>query len=81
MKSKIRLAYEAGLESSGTWARAQGSGKLTALVRCPECRRIASLSGHDIREDGIVHPSLVCPYDDCDFHEYVTLDGWSKENA
>lgn len=53
-------------------------GTITALVKCPECDRHGSLSNHDIDKDGVVSPSLVCGYDDCNFHENVKLERWSK---
>lgn len=49
--------------------------KTKAWVHCPRCDRRSALD-HDIGADGKVSPSLVCPYDDCDFHDYVTLEGW-----
>ncbi len=33
-------------------------------------------SGHTIAEDGTVTPSVVCPYDGCDFHKMVQLTDW-----
>lgn len=62
--------------AKGQWNGAMSDGKRTALVSCPGCGRIASLSKHAIGEDGTVSPSLVCPYDDCDFHDYVRLHNW-----
>lgn len=53
-------------------------GSITALVKCPGCGRHASLSAHEIRHDGSVFPSLVCPYDGCEFHEFVKLEDWDK---
>jgi hypothetical protein len=60
----------------GTWKRGMGANGPTALIRCPKCRGIASLSDHCIDEHGVVQPSLVCPHDDCGFHEFVNLGGW-----
>lgn len=51
-------------------------GKRTAIVSCPGCSQVASLSAHTIADNGDVDPSLVCPFD-CGFHEYVTLGGWT----
>lgn len=47
----------------------------TAVCCCPKCGNIARL-GHEIASDGIVTPSLVCPFDGCDFHEMVKLENW-----
>jgi hypothetical protein len=47
----------------------------SVLVRCPGCGQIATLD-HDVADDGTVTPSLVCPVEGCNFHEFVRLDGW-----
>ncbi len=62
----------------GEWHGAEMAGqKRTALVCCPGCGKIASLSGHTIDPDGTVTPSLVCPFDlTCEFHDYVKLADW-----
>jgi hypothetical protein len=61
------------------WGRGKKKdGSITALVKCPGCDRHASLSGHEIKDDGCVHPSLVCPRDGCEFHEFVKLEDWDK---
>lgn len=31
---------------------------------------------HTIAADGTVSPSVVCPIEGCDFHEFVRLIGW-----
>jgi hypothetical protein len=36
-----------------------------------------SLKNHRIEADGRVVPSVVCLAPGCDFHEYVSLDGWN----
>jgi hypothetical protein len=36
-----------------------------------------SLRGHSIASDGRVSPSVVCRTTGCDFHDFVSLDGWS----
>lgn len=61
----------------GTWKGLQ-SYKRSASATCPECGRTCSLLDHTIADDGAVHPSLVCPYDDCSFHEWVKLEGWAS---
>lgn len=64
-----------GVIPKGHWRRASAGGKLTALVSCPVCGKIASLNDHEIAGDGSVSPSLVCPFA-CDFHEFVQLKDW-----
>ena len=60
----------------GCWKGGTSDGKRTALVACPKCGNIASLSDHEIDADGTVRPSLVCPFDPCKFHDHVKLEGW-----
>jgi hypothetical protein len=50
--------------------------KRTALFACPVCGNVFSLSGHNIATDGIVSPSVVCPYPPCTFHEFIQILGW-----
>jgi len=50
-------------------------GRWSAMLNCPKCGRTTSLNNHDV-ENGAVSPSVVCPYDGCDFHDYVSLIGW-----
>ena len=49
-----------------------------AIVTCPRCGRECSIgkATHSIGATGKVMPSMICPHDGCDFHEYVTLAGW-----
>ncbi len=60
----------------GVWKGGRLDGKRTATVSCPECGRACSLSQHEIDAEGNVSPSVVCPYDDCDWHVWIRLEGW-----
>ncbi len=37
-----------------------------------------SLETHTIRSDGSVSPSVVCPHEGCDFHQFVLLEEWKE---
>jgi hypothetical protein len=57
----------------------RGTGqKPSAEICCPDCGRGGSLLSHDINDDGIITPSLVCPHDDCGYHEWGILKGWDS---
>jgi len=60
-----------------TWKGGRSRDSRTALVTCSN-GHTSSLSDHSIADDGSVSPSLVCPYKNCNFHEFVRLDGWEK---
>lgn len=60
----------------GTWIPITLDDQLTAKVFCPDCGQGASLADHSIYPDGEVQPSLVCPMENCSFHEFVSLEGW-----
>lgn len=47
----------------------------SAWATCPN-GHTASLADHEIAADGTVSPSLVCPHERCDFHDFVRLEGW-----
>lgn len=69
----------ADLSIRGTWQRTTRDGKETARIACPYCGFAASLAEtHEIDSTGRVTPSVVCPTDDCAFHDYVFLHGWPE---
>lgn len=61
----------------GTWkGLALTDGGCSASFTCPRCENLAVLTGHHIDDSGKVSPSVVCPAEGCDFHEYIQLEGW-----
>lgn len=40
------------------------------------CPHAFTLKNHRVAADGVVSPSVVCPYAPCGFHEFVMLVGW-----
>jgi hypothetical protein len=48
----------------------------SALVCCPKCGKLSSLSGYTIDPDGTVTPQFECPFDLCDFIDFVKLADW-----
>jgi len=60
----------------GTWKGLKTPDGRKASFTCPKCGGFGSLTDHDIAPDGTVTPSVVCPYDGCDFHEFIKLEGW-----
>lgn len=78
----IKIAYDKTLSRPATWSLATGQGGFTALVNCPLCGRPGSLSRHHtIQSSGNVVPSVVCGFEDCEFHAYVFLEDWTKHNG
>jgi len=65
----------------GTWKglKLSGNGGRSVSITCPECSQLAVLTDHTISPDGKVTPSVVCPKEGCDFHEFVQLDGWKSQ--
>ena len=51
----------------------------TVYLWCPKCGQRAGLYDHLIHDDGRVTPSVVC--DNCGWHEYVRLAGWSVQDG
>lgn len=71
------LIYEPTLSEPGCWKGGiRPEKKRTALVSCPKCGEIVSIGNHKIAADGTVKPSLVCPFNGCDFHDFIVLEGW-----
>ena len=72
----IELQREERLESPGKWKGGTTKGRKTALITCPRCGAIFSISRHEIAPSmGKVFPSVVCPFR-CGFHDHVRLEGW-----
>ena len=66
-------------EEPGTYRKVQHAGGFYyALLSCPVCGRVSSLKDHTVEENGEVNPSVVCGYEGCTFHEWVTLIDWQK---
>lgn len=50
-------------------------------VICGGCGKFhLTLSDHAIFKDGTVHPSLLCPDDDCGWHVFGKLQDWNPDN-
>lgn len=60
----------------GQWTPTRASTGKSAVIACPKCGIHGGLD-HSIAADGTVMPSLVCPTNGCDFHEWGKLEGWS----
>lgn len=59
-----------------TWRRLDiGDGRYKASIVCPN-GHYGTLEDHDIRIDGAVVPSVVCPQEACGFHDEIRLVGW-----
>jgi hypothetical protein len=75
---KLEIRRGSVEQTNGVWESAETQGRLSALVSCLQCGRTISLSKHAIADDGMVSPSLICPYDDCGFHAWLRLVGWLR---
>ena len=64
-----------GVMAKGEWRDHGGTGR-AVLVCCPECGKTHPLVKHTIDPDGTVTPSLVCPFPNCEFYEFVKLADW-----
>lgn len=71
------LTPDRGIPKS-RWTNTDIDGKKTAMVACPDCGKLSTLQGHEITSIGVVKPSLMCPHDKCEFHDFVQLIGWSR---
>lgn len=66
----------------GKWRRQQDGD---VAVSCPKCGTSGHLGlndqrpaeSHTVGENGKVIPSMVCPNDECTFHEFVKLHAWT----
>lgn len=87
------MTYRAALSKEPPYKRPPGTWKPieemespglesapTATFACPKCGVVGTLDEHEIRGDGTVTPSVVCP-NDCGFHDMVVLEGWPGRNG
>ncbi len=65
------------------WKKVLLDGQPAIRMQCPTCHVVGRLYlsstdsiGHQVNWRGEVLPSVVCTNNDCDFHDYVTLEGW-----
>ncbi len=48
-----------------------------AIIRCPVCGLLSTIgSNHEVRADGSVSPSYVCPHA-CSWHVMIKLAAWT----
>lgn len=62
----------------GTWNLLIAREKKSATFTCLLCGEVGTLEDHEIEPDGTVSPSVVCPTPDCEFHEWIQLEGWNN---
>jgi hypothetical protein len=60
----------------GTWKPLTLPDRMSATINCPRCGQHGTLEDHAISIDGKVEPSVICPNDQCGYHESVQLLGW-----
>jgi RNase P subunit RPR2 len=53
--------------------------QVLAVITCPRCKHewILSAKIHRVAPSGAVTPSVVCPCNECDWHEFVILKSWT----
>lgn len=52
----------------------------SASFTCPNGHTYL-LSGYSVLPNGSVHPMVLCPADNCGFHELIKLEGWEPEGV
>jgi hypothetical protein len=72
---RLPLTYDEDL-TPGTW---WGDHLEKPLIACPDCggTLLGPPAPHTIEPNGDVNASVVCSHSGCDFHTYVTLEGWT----
>lgn len=71
----------------GTWWREYAEHAIWLTIGCPDCKLPLRIAKHDVKDDGLVTPSVVCTHKvrtenggrrQCGFHKTVRLLGWSE---
>ena len=74
----MNVPYDMTLSEQPSWCyKMVGDKDSGVTIKCGN-GHIGSLIDHVVNENGDVHTSVVCGADECGFHEYVKLIGWSK---
>lgn len=73
-----RLTFKKGSGQFPDLVRWKQGDKTIPVIRCGECGEVATLETHTRSKDGIINPSVVCPYtkEGCTWHVWLTLEGW-----
>lgn len=67
------LVLPVSLEGVGWWLEIAPGGKPIPTIRCHK-GHVAWLTNHTVSDNGVVKPSVVCPY--CDWHVQARLLNW-----
>lgn len=59
----------------GTW-KGYHTPKGMSILVMDYAGHILSLDDHNIGEVGLVQPSVVCPEENCTFHQWLCLEGF-----
>lgn len=83
------ITFKKSEVKSGEWHKPQPltwhlerdyTNQLAAVIVCPNGHE-GTLGDHEISHDGVITPSVRCPAENCNFHDFAILDGWvSREN-
>jgi len=46
---------------------------------CPSCKKEFALPDHKVDNLGVISPSVVCGYGDCDYHQFAQLENWTQK--
>jgi hypothetical protein len=78
--------------NAGQWWPVNVQDKDAAIYYCQNCGSPMGIFAHQIKPDGYIEPSVVCPHVKtapdmiptvvcvkCDFHEWVRLIGWEAQ--
>ncbi len=58
-----------------TWRLLKDGYRKSASIVCPN-GHYGILLDHNIDENGMVTPSVVCPEEGCNFHDWIKLMDW-----
>lgn len=73
--SARRIFQQSAGREPGTWRLWALGSRVRVIVVCPTCK-VESTLEHEVRTNGDVEPSAVCPHAGCTFHEYIQLEDW-----
>lgn len=77
VSGKVLISHDENLSAEPSWTKS----KLGVAIKCAAGHLAYLSEKHDVKHDGKIEPSLVCPMEGCGWHVHATLDRWEDHGG